>query len=289
LVAIFVNKIYQIEKLFNFSLFDIFIGFCSDTLVYFRVKPNGSHLSFQEYDTRPTVMLFHKYNSKFASYQKNVFSDQAIVEKMNQSFELNLYGNDVDRLGLMKLFYGIWRTPHFRIIYVRNDGKMVKLSKKSGYVSQEKLLKMLDRSLEKFSGLPAEKKMQTSKFPPLPPMPTHSDTVVYSLNPKISKIDELYFEAKGRPVLLYFTNVGCGPCREFERLVLRDSVNSMKLKDYYVVKIDDKYSQGLEVRKKFGIKAFPTFYVAQPEGKSYSTRKFFGFGKPASFFQELAK
>lgn len=104
--------------------------------------------------------------------------------------------------------------------------------------------------------------------------------LVFLLNSCVNKPekDSIYFtgsfndaielaKSENKGVFLDFYTVWCGSCKSYDRFVFSDSlVQKYLLNNFIFLSVDAEKGQGLKLREKFEINAYPTLIVANNEG-----------------------
>lgn len=168
---------------------------------------------------------------------KNVFTLDKVADKYNENF-INLKLN----LGTVEVAlakkYGTTGYPAY--LFINGDGELVYMN--SGYTDADKFMGYADQALEKFNGIIFEKG-------------TWAEAVAKS-------------KATGKPIFVDCYTTWCGPCKMMANTVFKEAdVAEYFNKTFINVKIDMEKGEGLELKKTFEVKAYPTFVFVTPNGE----------------------
>ena len=87
-----------------------------------------------------------------------------------------------------------------------------------------------------------------------------------------------------KPLLLDFMTDWWGSCKRFARAAEEDEEVKSKLDEVILVQIDSEKGEGIELAKKYGIRGYPTFILANAEGEAYY--RWMGYSKEY-FFKKM--
>lgn len=168
---------------------------------------------------------------------KNVFNVDRVADKYNENFinlKLNLGTVEVE----LAKKYGTTGYPAY--LFINGNGELVYMN--SGYTEADKFVGYADQALEKFNGIIFE-------------TGTWAEVVAKS-------------KATGKPIFVDCYTTWCGPCKMMANTVFKEAnVAEYFNKTFINVKIDMEKGEGIELKKTFAVKAYPTFVFVAPNGE----------------------
>lgn len=168
---------------------------------------------------------------------KNVFTLDRVADKYNPNFiniKLNL--GTVETALAKK--YGTTGYPSY--LFINADGELVVLE--SGYTNAEKFIAYADKALEKFNGIVFE----------------HGTWAEVQAKSKTT----------GKPIFVDCYTVWCGPCKTMANKVFKEPAVAEYFNATFInYKVDMEKGEGLQLKKDFEVKAYPTFVFVAPNGE----------------------
>ena len=93
-------------------------------------------------------------------------------------------------------------------------------------------------------------------------------------------------ESSNKPLLIDFMTDWWGSCKVFAREAKEDEDVIKKLEDVVLIQVNCEQGEGIELAKKYGIKGYPTFVLANSNADTYY--RWMGYSKEL-FFEKMAK
>lgn len=97
-------------------------------------------------------------------------------------------------------------------------------------------------------------------------------------------------QAASGPVLVFLDcyTTWCGPCRNMAENIFPQKAAGEYFNSKFInIKIDMEKGEGVDIRKYYGIKAYPTFLILDPKGKELGRLEGGGYLEP--FIQRVEK
>lgn len=167
----------------------------------------------------------------------HVFSLDNVADYFNQNFICVKYDLYKSRPDIAKR-YAVKGYPTYLFI----NGDTIAANHPSGYMEASKLIEEGDKALKNANGI------------------TFTEGVWAEITAKAKLENKMIF------VDCY--TVWCGPCKQLSRTVFKDPSVADLMNDSFInVKIDMEKGEGIALKNKFEVKAFPTLLFISPTGE----------------------
>lgn len=185
--------------------------------------------------------------------EMHVFSLDKVADFFNENFICVKYDFHKDRPDLAKRF-GVRGYPTY--LFVSGDTVVARTA--SGYTEADKLIAEGEKAKENLLGM----KFTEGSW---------SDIVKMA-------------QKENKMIFVDCFTVWCGPCKVIARTVFKDPEVAALMNDKFInVKVDMEKGEGVDLKNKFEVKAFPTLLFISPQGEvehrivgSVASKKFIG-------------
>ena len=169
--------------------------------------------------------------------QMHVFSLDKVADYYNDNFICVKYDFHKDRPDLAKRF-GVKGFPG----YIFVNGDTVQVHQDGGFQEADKFISQGAKALQNKDGIRFE------------------DTEWAAILAKA--------KAENKPVFMDCYTSWCGPCKKLAATVFKDPKVAAVMNDQFInAKFDMEKGEGIDLKTKFGVSAFPTLLFISPEGE----------------------